>query len=258
MTADANHINLLSTTSEDSAPTVASKVIEQQEQGNKMDNKNKTLAEHDDEVIPAVYQTSTFRGISLWLCPPTTNDKNKIGESSDCTVGDFYQDIINKLAEEQGTFGDFIPHITLVAALELTAEEIVKKVRNEIAPKIPPYAFEVEKVSFKDAYFQSVFVKLHTDRPDGMLKQANALAKHVFPERQSDPAYMPHLSLVYGNLPKEQKEEKIVPKVQEQLKDASSETAIIPIDSIQVWSTEGPVEKWFCIDTIPLTGPKAN
>eukprot|EP00526_Cylindrotheca_closterium_P029318 CAMPEP_0113639032 /NCGR_PEP_ID=MMETSP0017_2-20120614/20464_1 /TAXON_ID=2856 /ORGANISM="Cylindrotheca closterium" /LENGTH=255 /DNA_ID=CAMNT_0000550201 /DNA_START=550 /DNA_END=1317 /DNA_ORIENTATION=- /assembly_acc=CAM_ASM_000147 len=251
MTATTAPKSPLSKTTESVAPSVASEMIEQKE------SKTSQSAEYDEEVVPAVYQSSSFRGISLWLCPPTTEDKNKISDSSDCTVGDFYQGIINTLAEEQGTFGDFIPHITLVAALELTAEEIVEKVRNEIAPKIPPYAFEAEKVSFKNAYFQSVFVKLHADRPDSMIKQANELAKQVFPERQSDPAYMPHLSVVYGNLPKEEKQEKIVPKLQEKLKSAPA-GARIPIDSIQVWSTEGPVEEWFCIETIPLTGPRAS
>ena len=246
-------INPLSDTADVAAPALVSEVIEQ------IETKPDTKAERDDEVVPAVYQSSTFRGISLWLCPPTTGDKNKISESCDCTVGNFYQDIINKLAKEHGTFGDFIPHVTLVAALlDLTAEEIVEKVRNEIAPKIPPYAFQAEKISFKNAYFQSIFVKLYTDRPDGMLKQANELAKQVFPERQSDPPYMPHLSVVYGNLPQEQKQEEIVPKLQKQLENAPEEYMIIPIDSVQVWSTEGPVEDWFCIETIPLTGPKAD
>lgn len=246
-------MNPLSETNENDAPNLACKVNEQKEIST-----DKTLAEHDDDIVPAVYQSSSFRGISLWLCPPTTEDTNKSSTSVDCTVGDFYQGIINTLAEEQETFGDFIPHITLVAALELEAEEIVEKVRSEIAPKIPPYVFEVEKVSFKNAYFQSVFVKLHPGQPDGMVQQANELAKQVFPERQSDPAYMPHLSLVYGNLPKELKQQQIVPKVQDQVKGSPDVAAIIPIDSIQVWSTEGPVEEWFCIETIPLSGPKAN
>lgn len=254
-TTESSPINPLSDEAEIQA--LAGEVMIEQKEA-KTDNHSSKKAEHDEEVIPAVYQSSSFRGISLWLCPPTTGDKNKISDTSDCKVGDFYQDIIHKLAEEQGTFGDFIPHITLVAALELPAEEIVAKVRNEIAPKIPPYAFEAASIAEREAYFQSVFVKLYTDRPDGMLQQANELAKQVFPERQSDPPYMPHLSLVYGNLPKEQKQQEIVPKLEAQLQSARDAISIIPIDSIQVWSTEGPVEKWFCIDTIPLAGLKAD
>jgi 2'-5' RNA ligase len=178
------------------------------------------------------YKSSSFIGISLWMCPT--------GKANDA-----YTSIIQETAKEYGTYSAFIPHITLVAAL--LSENVLERVRT-LATQIPPYEFEVDELSSRDAYFQSVYMKLKTT-PDAV--KANDIAKQFFDERQRDPPYMPHMSLIYGDLTPNQKDV-VLPKISEKLKDAPKTLAV---DSIQVWSTQGNVEDWYVIETVPLTGP---
>eukprot|EP00980_Cylindrotheca_fusiformis_P004741 scaffold1008_cov124-Cylindrotheca_fusiformis.AAC.9 len=179
------------------------------------------------------YKSSSFIGISLWMCPT--------GEANDA-----YTKIIQETANEYGTYGDFIPHITLVAAL--LSDNVVERVR-ELAKHIPPYEFEVDELSSRDAYFQSVYMKM---KPTPDVVKANGIARKFFEERQSDPPYMPHMSLIYGDLTEKQKKA-AMPKIAAKVKDIP--TRKLHVDSIQVWSTQGQVEDWYVIETVPLTGP---
>jgi 2'-5' RNA ligase len=186
-----------------------------------------------DPIVNDPYKSSSFIGISLWMCPG-----GAAGEA--CTK------IIQELAQEYGTFADFIPHITLVAALLI--DNAVEQTRK-VATMIAPYEFEIEEASDRDAYFQSVFFKMKTSPT---VVQNNQIARQVFQERQRDPPYMPHLSLVYGNL-KPQQKERIKRELCEKLKWIPKK---MMVDAIQVWSTRGHVEGWYCIETIPLTGTR--
>ena len=182
------------------------------------------------------YKSSSFIGHSLWMCPS--------GNASQA-----YSDIISDMAKELGTF-QFTPHITLVAAM-LTGEQDVLERSRQLASQLAPYQFEFQEVSSRDAYFQCVYAKMKLT-PE--VVAANALARQVFTERQSDPPYMPHLSMVYGDLPTTTKEDVVIPKLSSDLSRRSSETQILPVDSIQVWSTQGDVKEWYLVEKIPLTG----
>ena len=186
------------------------------------------------------YKSSTFIGHSLWLVPSGNANQS-------------YTEIITATAQELGSF-QFIPHITLVAAM-LTGEEDVVQRARQLAAQIEPYQFELEEVSFRDAYFQCVYAKMKLT-PE--VVAANDLARQVFVERQSDPPYMPHLSMVYGDLTVADKTNTVIPKITAELKRRSSETQILPVDSIQVWSTQGDVKDWYWVETIPLTGTNTN
>lgn len=184
------------------------------------------------------YKSSRFIGHSLWMVP-----------APDSAAFSAYSEIIAETADSLGTF-PFLPHITLVAAMMKGEEDVLERTRR-LAAELAPYEFELDSVGYRDAYFQCVYA--HLKRTESVVG-ANKLAREFFPERQSDPPYMPHLSLVYGDLTAEQKEKDVIPKLETALKKRSSETTILPMDSIQVWSTQGDVREWYLVDTIPLTG----
>jgi len=182
------------------------------------------------------YKSSTFIGHSLWMVPSGA-------------AFQAYSEIIHDTASKLGTF-QFIPHITLVAAI-LTGEADVLEKSRRLASQLAPYEFEFQSLSSRDAYFQCIYATM-TLTPKVLT--ANALARQIFPERQSDPPYMPHLSLVYGDLSDTVKNEEIMPVLANKSHQRSTETQILPVDSIQVWSTQGDVKEWYMVETIPLTG----
>ena len=182
-----------------------------------------------------LYKSRTFTGLSLWMCPSGPAEATS-------------RRLIKETARECGTYGDFLPHVTLAAGI--ASENTIQKTR-ELATMIAPYEFEFDGLSGRDAFFQSLYIKLKTT-PQVLL--ANAAARQVFEEKACDPEYMPHLSIVYGDLDNEEKS-RIMQELEYKLKE---ETALntFTVDNIQIWSTEGDVKDWYCVESIPLTGGK--
>ena len=185
------------------------------------------------------YASSSFIGHSLWLCPAGAS-------------GDAFQSIIQSASSSLDTFC-FPPHITLVAAIMTSPEDVVERAKI-VASKIAPYDFEFENVSQRNAYFQCVYCKMK--RTEDVVN-ANKIAREVFTERRTDPEYMPHLSLVYGDFTEEQKKDTIIPSLETQIQQLAPQTTTIPVDSIEVWSTQGDVSEWYLVETVPLTGSKS-
>ena len=182
------------------------------------------------------YKSRSFIGHSLWACPTGATKKS-------------YTSIISGASSELETF-EFNPHITLVAAIMTSAEDVVIRAK-ELAKELAPYSFEFDEISERDAYFQCVYAKMKRTKE---VLDANALAKEFFPERKTDPEYMPHISLVYGNFELAEKQNKIIPYLKKQMENDVPNTKSITVDSIEVWSTKGNVEDWFLVETVPLKG----
>ena len=95
----------------------------------------------------------------------------------------------------------FEPHVTLVGGIVGPAREVASKMKD-LARRIPPFTARLTVVDGLDEYFRSLFVRLATTHP---IMWANKAAREVFaPAKQ--PAFMPHLSLLYGNLPRSVKD----------------------------------------------------
>lgn len=182
------------------------------------------------------YKSSRFVGHSLWMIPTGAALKA-------------YDDIVGKTSNELDTF-HFVPHITLVAALMSPVEQVIERTRH-LASLLSPYEFELDDLSQKDAYFQCVFATMK--RTDAVV-HANAVARQVFAEKQSDPPYMPHLSLLYGDFDYERKVQDIIPKLRQQLQHHAPDSLRLPVDAIEIWSTQGDVKEWYLVERIPLTG----
>mmetsp|Transcript_12352 Transcript_12352/g.18984 ORF Transcript_12352/g.18984 Transcript_12352/m.18984 type:complete len:193 (-) Transcript_12352:242-820(-) len=183
------------------------------------------------------YKSSSFIGHSLWLCPSEGPSK------------DAYSAIIADTASKLDTFS-YLPHVTLVAAIMTDVDDVVRRTK-ELAQDLAPYELELDTLGGRDAYFQCVYARL---KQTPTVMQANAKARQVFPERQSDPEYIPHLSLIYGDFTMEEKEKTLIPELKKKLAAQKDATSSFRIDAIEVWSTQGDVKDWYLVETIPLKG----
>ena len=130
----------------------------------------------------------TAQPCSLWLIPS----------------GAVYTELaalISRLSRSYGT-PSFEPHVTLLSGIAL-AEPLLFAKTQQLAELISPFQVKLTTVDYQDEYFRCLFIRAD---PDGALRQANATAKVLF-ERPEEPPYMPHLSLLYGDLPQAKKEE---------------------------------------------------
>jgi 2'-5' RNA ligase len=124
---------------------------------------------------------------SLWLMP----------------AGDLYYwlaDTILDLSRKYST-PTFEPHVTLLARISGPERKIVSK-SAELAQRISPFTLRLTRVDYLDRYYQCVFVRVATRDP---LVKAHRAAREVFGLEKS-PAFIPHLSLVYGDLARDVKE----------------------------------------------------
>jgi Cyclic phosphodiesterase-like protein len=194
------------------------------------------MATNDDKAADP-YVSSSFIGHSLWVCP--TGDAKQA-----------YSEIIAHMSKELGTF-QFTPHITLVAAIMTSPQDVVQRTKD-LAAKLTPYTFSFDSLSYKDRYFQCVFAKMKLTEE---VLNANKIAREVFFERKTDPEYMPHLSFVYGDFEQAVKDSTIIPMLEKQITQRAGSTLSFTVDSIEVWSTQGDVADWYLVETIPLGKP---
>ncbi len=141
-------------------------------------------------------------------------------------------DIISRLSREYSTPA-FEPHITLLGELVGQEEELVSRTR-QLAIQLHPYVVELEDVDGLDEFYRCLFVHIKETDP---VMAANAQARKLF-RRKSDGKYMPHLSLLYGDLK---------PTTKEEIKASLGKTIRwnFPVDRIHLVSTYGNTKDWY-------------
>jgi 2'-5' RNA ligase len=124
---------------------------------------------------------------TLWLMPPTP-------------VRDRFADLIARLSARLGT-PRFEPHLTLSGGV-LAAPADARARIDALVARRPPVPVRLTEAGYTDTYFRCLFVRAQLTPELQALQHAAAEALGLEP----DPAFMPHLSLVYGNLEPAQKE----------------------------------------------------
>ena len=95
----------------------------------------------------------------------------------------------------------FAPHVTMAGGIQGPAREVISKMKR-LAKQITPFGVRLTQADFLDEYYRCLFIRVAKTQP---IMEANKLAREVF--GLHDPcAFMPHLSLLYGNLPSSAKE----------------------------------------------------
>ncbi|XP_004504260.1 cyclic phosphodiesterase-like [Cicer arietinum] len=94
----------------------------------------------------------------------------------------------------------FEPHMTVVGAIELTADDAINKLRSA-CEGVKAFQVTVDRVATGTFFYQCVYLLLH---PTDQIVETNAHCCRHFGYRNST-LYMPHLSLLYGDLTDEEK-----------------------------------------------------
>ncbi|GLD93541.1 hypothetical protein PINS_up002133 [Pythium insidiosum] len=177
----------------------------------------------------ALYASPEFVGYSLWLVP-------------DGEAHDVLHDVVREYAARLQT-PPFLPHITLLGAVTEMTEAAATETTQRIAERLRAMDLEISVVASKELlYFQCVFALI---KKDDELSSAHGIAKELFDRRQ-EPDFMPHLSLVYGDLGEQQRQDlkrELGPRI---------DGMRLHISSLQLWNTSGPVKNWAMVADLPL------
>jgi 2'-5' RNA ligase len=164
---------------------------------------------------------------SLWLIPQGRVRKD-------------LENLITELSVQYAT-PKFEPHVTLIGELAIPEQEAVTKTRC-LSKMLKPFTISLKKVACLGEYFRCVFIK--ADKTEGLMN-AHQDARALFKQEEDD-KYMPHLSLVYGDLTLPQKEQII--------KNIGQETRVnFKVDRITLYYTCGQPQNWYRILETPLT-----
>ncbi|KAK7318867.1 hypothetical protein RJT34_03574 [Clitoria ternatea] len=124
---------------------------------------------------------------SVWAIPPQD-------------VSGRFTKLMSALRSEFGG-PHFEPHITVVGAIKLTPDDALNKLRSA-CEALKPFHVTVDRVATGTFFYQCVYLLLH---PQSQLLQTNQHCCSHFSYTTSTP-YMPHLSLLYGDLSDEEKQ----------------------------------------------------
>jgi 2'-5' RNA ligase len=160
---------------------------------------------------------------SIWLMPE--------GEARERLKG-----VISLLGERYST-PLFEPHMTLIGGLP--GKDNIRKASG-LASLLSPLAISLREAGYEEDYYRCLYMR--AEETDALLR-ANEAAQEVF--GRGDGQFMPHLSLMYGELPAYIKEEIIG---QMGGKCALSFRA----ESLRLFSTIGGPEDWRLIREFPL------
>lgn len=162
--------------------------------------------------------TPQAKGFSLWLMPEGAPRERLAGW-------------IDRLADRYGS-ERFPPHVTLLAGAAGARRDVLARAAA-VAARLAALDVRLGGVDGRDEHFRCLFA--HVTSP-ARLVAAHEAAARAF-EREPEPEYLPHLSLVYGSLPPEQKQ--VLAREIGGGVDARFEAR-----RLHVWSTEGPVVEW--------------
>ncbi len=154
-------------------------------------------------------------GFSLWLVPE--------GEARRRLAA-----LIESLARRLGG-PVFAPHVTLLAGIRQAEQDVLMRVEQILSGSMA-LSLRFAGPETGDTFFRALYLRVEPSAPLLALHQA---ARGAF-DRRDDPPYVPHLSLVYGAPPPAAVVEEMRP-----LAPAGFEAR-----TLDVYSTEGPVEAW--------------
>ncbi|MFH5832600.1 2'-5' RNA ligase family protein [Halalkalibaculum sp. DA3122] len=107
---------------------------------------------------------------------------------------------IKKLSAQHDT-PVFEPHVTLLGGLA-AGETALTQLTDTLASSLHPFEILLTRAGYTDSFYQSLFV--HAEKSEELVK-ARRNAERLF-DVHPEEEFMPHLSLLYGNLTRREKE----------------------------------------------------
>ncbi|RWR86444.1 cyclic phosphodiesterase-like protein [Cinnamomum micranthum f. kanehirae] len=136
--------------------------------------------------------------------PPSASDEESAVYSVWAMPPDHVRERLVKLMGQlRSEFGgpEFEPHVTVVGAIRLTKDDALHKLQSSCSG-LKPYAARINTVSKGTFFYQCVYLLLD---PTPEVVEPSAHCSSHFGYKNSTP-YMPHLSLLYGDLTDEEKD----------------------------------------------------
>ncbi|XP_059075297.1 cyclic phosphodiesterase-like [Cryptomeria japonica] len=96
----------------------------------------------------------------------------------------------------------FEPHVTVVGAQRMSKADACSRL-EAACRTLTPYTCSLTQVACGTFFYQCIYVLVD---PTPQVMQANLKASHCFGIVDKPQPYMPHLSLLYGDLPEEDKQ----------------------------------------------------
>ena len=163
---------------------------------------------------------------SLWLMP---TEKTR----------DDLQRIIADFSRKYST-PRFEPHVTLIGEIQAPAS-VVRSQTENLATLLKPFEIRLREVAHLDQYYRCVFIK--AEKTNALI-DAHSKACAVL-KQDDDEDYMPHLSLVYGDLAPSTK--------RRVLQDIGNELLVaFEVKGIYLYDTGGQPEAWHRILRVRL------
>lgn len=141
------------------------------------------------------------------------------------------QERIKKLSKEHGT-PLFSPHVTLLGGVNSSETELVP-LANTLASSVEPFELKLTKAGYHNNFYQSLFI--HVEQSNQLKELRNNACRLFDCGNRED--FMPHLSLLYGELSQKQKE-RILNMVGREF------FIRFPVKNIMVMQTEGTPDQW--------------
>ncbi|CAN0853634.1 Cyclic phosphodiesterase, partial [Linum grandiflorum] len=163
----------------------------------------------------------------------SSGDENKQVYSVWAAPPDDIRSQLKKLMDGlRSEFGgpDFQPHVTVVGAISLTEQDALSKFKSA-CEGVKSYTATVDRVAAGTFFYQCVYLLLH---PTPEVVEASSLCSQHFGYKNSSP-YMPHLSLLYGDMSDEEKKKAQEKTVQ---LDGSINSMSFPISRLELWKTD--------------------
>lgn len=163
---------------------------------------------------------------SLWMMPPLA-------------VRARFQALIAELSRRVDT-PPFEPHLTLASVDAATEAAAIQPVAA-LAAHLPPLAIRLTEVGTTLEYFRCLFVRAE---PTPALDRAYQTACRALGQTPGE--FMPHLSLVYGELTPETKE-RIIADIGNRF------DTTFTVERLALYDTAGPPPDWRCIADFRLS-----
>lgn len=167
------------------------------------------------------------RTFSFWLLPHGAANER-------------FRTAIHDLAERFST-PEFEPHCTIYGGIHSEDEDDIVARCRRIASATPPLTLHMESTDMRDDRFHSLFVRLRTTDD---LAALHRRADEVF---DGGWEFEPHISLLYGELPREDKE-------RAQRERDEDWTGRAEARHLALYDTTGDVREWREVVRLELSG----
>jgi 2'-5' RNA ligase len=166
--------------------------------------------------------------LMTWLVPAAGPERATLAE------------VIGRLAEKHGG-PVFAPHITITPTID-SAPDAATSILERITAPIAPFDVSLDSVGHEPAYHRALYLRA---TPCPQLTGLNQAARQAWNLDQATP-YMPHLSLLYSDIPDERKDP-IVAEISLRLPVG------VRIDAAELWAVgEAGVPGWRRVARVPL------